>query len=76
MADRFSELIQARCQPDFAALVEHAASERGMSHSEYVRQALRTALQLDGIDPATIAPRDGKATGESSLPDTGAISFK
>jgi hypothetical protein len=58
MAEAFSELIQARCQPGFAALVERAAEARGLSHSEYVRQAARTALALDGFDPATIAPRD------------------
>lgn len=58
MAEPFSELIQARCQPGFAALVEQAARKRGMSHSEYMRQAARTALALDGFDLATIAPRD------------------
>jgi len=58
MAEPFSELIQARCQPGFAALLDKAAQARGMSHSEYLRQAARTALQLDGFDPATIAPRD------------------
>lgn len=52
-ADRHSGLIQARCQQAFAAIVEHAAQARGMSVSEYVRQAARTALELDGIDPAT-----------------------
>lgn len=61
MAGAFSGLLQARCGPDFAALVERAAQTRGMSHSEYVRQAARTALQLDGFDPATIAPRDAGA---------------
>ena len=61
MAGPFSGLLQARCDPGFAALVERAAQTRGMSHSEYVRQAARTALLLDGFDPATIAPRDAGA---------------
>jgi hypothetical protein len=51
-AVRSSSLIQARCQPAFASLVERAATARGMTHSEWVRQAARLALQLDGIDPA------------------------
>lgn len=62
---RFSELIQARCQPGFASLVEQAAQARGMSHSEWLRQAARTALQLDGFDPAAIAPRDAGALYDS-----------
>jgi hypothetical protein len=49
---RSSGLIQARCQPGFASLVDRAATARGMSHAEYVRQAARLALQLDGFDPA------------------------
>jgi hypothetical protein len=65
MADRFSELIQARCQPGFAALVERAAQARGMTHSEYVRQAARTALQLDGFDLAAMAARDAGALYDS-----------
>jgi hypothetical protein len=65
MAEAFSQLIQARCQPGFASLVDRAAQARGMSHSEYVRQAARTALQLDGYDPAAIAPRDAGALYDS-----------
>lgn len=53
-AERHTGLIQARCQPGFAALVERAATARGMSPSEWVRQASRTALQLEGFDPAAI----------------------
>jgi hypothetical protein len=34
------------------------AVARGTKPSEWTRQAIRTALQLDGFDPATIAPRD------------------
>lgn len=51
-------LIQARCLPGFAAVVARAAKARGMSHSEYVRQAARTALQLDGFDPEAMPTRD------------------
>jgi len=60
MAEAYSELIQARCQPGFAALVERAAHARGMSPSEWLRQASRTALQLEGISPDAI-PRDAGA---------------
>lgn len=54
-------VLQARCDSGFVALVDRAATARGMSHSEYVRQAARVALQLDGHDLAAIAPRDAGA---------------
>lgn len=57
----FSGLIQAKCSADFAAVIERAANARGMSHSEYIRQAARTAVQLDGHDLAPVAPRDAGA---------------
>jgi uncharacterized protein (DUF1778 family) len=53
--DRYTRLLQTRCQPAFAALCDQAAQLRGMSQSEWVRQAARVALQLEGIDPASVA---------------------
>ena len=53
---RYSDSVTIRCQPEVTALVERAALARGTRPSEYVRQALRTALQLDGFDPATSDP--------------------
>lgn len=59
---RYSGLLQARCQPAFGALVDGAAKARGMSPSEWLRQAARTALQLDGVNPdADAAPQDAGA---------------
>ena len=52
-AVRYSDSVTIRCQPEVTELVERAALARGTRPSEYVRQALRTALQLDGFDPAT-----------------------
>jgi hypothetical protein len=65
MAEAFSGLIQARCQPGFAALIERAAQARGMSHSEWVRQAARMALELDGFDPASLPSRSASALYDS-----------
>ncbi len=55
-------VIQARCQPGFAALVDRAAQARGTTTSEWLRQAARTALRLDGFDPLVVdQPRDAGA---------------
>jgi hypothetical protein len=53
--DRYTILIQARCPPAFYAACNKAWRLRGMSQSEWVRQAARVALQLEGIDPAIAA---------------------
>lgn len=58
-AVRYSRLIKTHCEPETSELVQRAARARGMKPSEYLRQALRTALQLDGIDPATDCPDCG-----------------
>jgi hypothetical protein len=70
MAEAFSELIQARCQPGFASLVERAARSRGMTISEWTRQAARTALALDGFDPSHIGTPDPNDSVRPSLGDT------
>lgn len=63
---QLSTTIQARCLPGFAAVVDRAAKARGMSPSEWLRQAARTALGLEGFDPnVPEAPRDAGALYDS-----------
>jgi predicted transcriptional regulator len=49
---RFSNTLTVRCQPELNARLERAARARGSKASEYVRQALRKALELDGVAEA------------------------
>ena len=58
MAERYSDTLTVRCPPVLNALVVQAAHRRGMTHSEYVRQAVLTTLGLDGFELTTIAARD------------------
>jgi hypothetical protein len=58
---RYSGTITWRDQPSIAAAVDCAAKARGTKPSEWLRQAVRTALQLDGINPAAIPARDAGA---------------
>jgi len=55
---RFSDAMTIRCAPGIAELVDRAALARGQKPSEWTRQALATALRLDGFDPAAIPARD------------------
>ena len=52
---RYSEALTIRCQPEIAQLVQQAALRKGSKPAEYLRQALLTALRLDGMDPAAVA---------------------
>jgi hypothetical protein len=56
MAARHSDTLTIRCPPGLNALIERAADAQGTSCSEWIRQALRTGLQLAGFDPAAIRP--------------------
>jgi predicted transcriptional regulator len=56
-----SDVLHVRVPPALSALVDQAAAARSQKPPEWVRQAIRTALQLDGFDPAAIAPRDAGA---------------
>lgn len=58
---RYSGSITWRDEPAIHAAVDRAAKARRTKPSEWLRQAIRTALQLDGIDPEPIAPRDAGA---------------
>jgi uncharacterized protein (DUF1778 family) len=59
-AVRYSDSITVRCQPETTELVQRAARARGTKPSEYLRQALRTALQRDGINLAISPAADPK----------------
>jgi hypothetical protein len=50
---RYSDVLTVRCPPKLNALIAQAAKRRGMTPSEWVRQAAGTVLQLDGFDPAS-----------------------
>lgn len=52
-AVRYSATMQWRDQPEIVECVDRAARARGTKPSEYVRQAIRTTLALDGVEPAT-----------------------
>lgn len=54
----YSSLIQAKHDPGVASQIERAARAQGTTISEWSRQAHRTALQLQGYDPAPIVPHD------------------
>lgn len=60
-AVRYSGSITWRDEPAIHAAVDRAAKARRTKPSEWLRQAIRTALQLDGIEPEPIAPRDAGA---------------
>jgi hypothetical protein len=65
MAEAFS-VLQARCDPALFAQAERAAKARGVSHAEFIRYGVRTALELDGYDPAAVAAsRDAGALYDS-----------
>jgi uncharacterized protein (DUF1778 family) len=57
-AIRYSDTLSLRIDPAINQMITAAAVARGTRPAEWTRQAIRTALQLDGFDPATIAPRD------------------
>ncbi len=61
---RYSDTITLRCQPEVSALLHQAAHRRGSKPSEYVRQALRLALQRDGLDPAQVGSAEPNASPE------------
>jgi hypothetical protein len=54
----YSDVLTVRIDPAINQMITAAAVARGTRPAEWTRQAIRTALQLDGFDPATIAPRD------------------
>lgn len=54
----YSDVLAVRISPAINALIDQAAAMHGQKASERVRQYIRTGLQLDGFDPATIPARD------------------
>ncbi|SEB94561.1 hypothetical protein [Bradyrhizobium erythrophlei] len=48
---RYSEALTIRCQPEIAQLLQQASLRKGSKPAEYLRQALLTALRLDGFEP-------------------------
>lgn len=58
---RFSSRLTIRTEPETLASIDRAAAGRGTKPSEYIRQALRTALALDGFDPGQPAPSPADA---------------
>ncbi len=52
---RYTGTVTVRCSPELVAAVEYAAQARSMKPAQWVRQALGTALALDGINAV---PRD------------------
>jgi len=63
-AVRYSSLIQAKHEPGVASLIEQAAKARGMTVSEWSRQAHRTLLELQGFGPAQISASDPRTNPE------------
>ena len=58
-AVRYSGSFTWRDEPAIHAAVDRAAKARRTKPSEWLRQAVRTTLELDGIDPATSdTPKD------------------
>jgi hypothetical protein len=49
---RYSDSVTIRFSPAVLAMVDSAAQARGCKPSEWHRQAVLTALRLDGFDPA------------------------
>ena len=71
---RYSNVLTLRCQPEVVALVDRAARARGSKPSEYVRQALRTALQLDGFGLAQADVAEPSGASEPSQSQREAVS--
>lgn len=63
---RYSEALTIRCQPEIAQLVQQAALRKGSKPAEYLRQALLTALRLDGMDPAAVARSSRRSAATTS----------
>ena len=55
---RYNSTVTVRCSPELVAAVDYAAQARGCKPAEWVRQALGTALALDGVTLAPVMPRD------------------
>jgi hypothetical protein len=55
---RYSGSMTWRDEPAMIAAANRAAKARSTKPSEWVRQAVRTALQLEGIDPASLSSQD------------------
>lgn len=53
-AVRYSEALTVQVAPGFRTLIDMAARRAGTKPTEWTRQALRAALQLNGIDPAAV----------------------
>ncbi|UPJ63518.1 hypothetical protein [Bradyrhizobium sp. 191] len=71
-ATKFQRLVQFRVPDSLSGTLDAAADKHLQSKSEYVRQAVLTALRADGFDPATIPARDANdvqrlANGEAAL---------
>jgi hypothetical protein len=61
----YSSFLQAKYDPGVASQIEQAARAQGTTVSEWLRQASRTVLQLQGYDPAPHSPRDAGALYDS-----------
>ena len=58
MSSTYSDIVHVRIAPLVNVMISDAAAQRGQKPAEWLRNAIRTALQIDGFDPATIPPRD------------------
>jgi hypothetical protein len=54
-AVRFSDKLVVRCPTELVERVDEAAAVNLMKPSEYVRRAVISALEAEGIDPLTTA---------------------
>jgi hypothetical protein len=57
-AARFTDSLRIRCPASLPVAIDTAAARKLMTASEYVRRCVIERLEADGIDLATIAPRD------------------
>jgi hypothetical protein len=57
-AARFTDSLRIRCPASLPVAIDTAAARKLMTPSEYVRRCVIERLEADGIEIATIAPRD------------------
>jgi hypothetical protein len=59
-AARFTDSLRIRCPASLPVAIDTAAARKLMTPSEYVRRCVIERLEADGIEIATIAPRDAE----------------
>jgi Arc/MetJ-type ribon-helix-helix transcriptional regulator len=64
-AARWSATLTARCPSKIAEAVEEIARRRYSKPAEYIRQAVRAALQSGGFDPAQIGRLPSNDSGRA-----------